>query len=298
MKWKRLAAWGCFTLFSVTTCVYAQSADPLDLEARCQAAEAVACNNLGAALEHGSNGFEQDKTAAIKAYEKACDLEEPYSCSNVAIMTHEGRGVDPDPAKALPWAKRGCNGGDPKGCDWAAKILRDADLQANALEVANLSRRGCEMDHASSCIWWGIALEDGTGVVQDKHAAIANYAKACDLDEGIGCYNAALTYKDNQNAFLGSDRFQNSASFAQRGCELRHAGACNTLGYALDIGRGVERDQAQARAVFEDTCAWDSGLGCYNLSQLLREGTGGPRDRGYAQELRRKACTLGYEKAC
>jgi TPR repeat protein len=49
---------------------------------------------------------------------------------------------------------------------------------------------------------------------------------------------------------------------------------------------------------FEKACSLDYGLGCNNLGVNYEKGLGVGKDASKAASLYKKACALGYEKAC
>lgn len=287
-----------FVVLSCLVClaVPVWAGSPLE-EANCEAGDAIACNEWGRDLELG-NGVAQDMARAQQMYAWGCELGQPYSCTNIGLFLQDGRVGETDVARALGYLQQGCEGGDPKGCSWVAKIHRDFVGYKDAVRAVEYARIGCDMNDSSACIWVGISYEDGAGVPKDLNRAVAQYSLACDMEDGMGCYNAALVLKHKSNDALGVDRFMRTNELAKRGCGLDHIRSCETLAYSLQTGRAVAKDLKRARALYEQTCAQDSGLGCSNLSKMVRLGQGGPLDSLRGFELKRKACDLGHTNAC
>ena len=60
----------------------------------------------------------------------------------------------------------------------------------------------------------------------------------------------------------------------------------------------LQADAARAASFLERACEGGDAEGCYDLGVAYEKGTGVKADRRRAAELSKKACQLGFERAC
>lgn len=87
-------------------------------------------------------------------------------------------------------------------------------------------------------------------------------------------------------------------TFAQRGCALGNAAACNDFAMALDHGAPFPQDLAAAARLYRDACRDGDAKACANLGSALEHGRGVARDEGGALVLLGDACTGGVRTGC
>ncbi len=81
-------------------------------------------------------------------------------------------------------------------------------------------------------------------------------------------------------------------------CADGDALACNLVGLMLHDGRsGATPDRAGAARSYRTACNLGAGIGCYNLSHMLRAGDGMPADEAEADRLLERTHRL-YETSC
>jgi TPR repeat protein len=81
-------------------------------------------------------------------------------------------------------------------------------------------------------------------------------------------------------------------------CAEGDALACNLVGLTLHDGRsGASPDRSGAARSYRQACNLGAGIGCYNLSHMVRSGDGVPADEAEADRLLERTHRL-YEAAC
>ena len=81
-------------------------------------------------------------------------------------------------------------------------------------------------------------------------------------------------------------------------CDTGDALACNLAGLLLHDGRsGATPNRGEAARHYRIACNLGAGIGCYNLSHVLRSGDGLPADETQADQLLERTHRL-YEGAC
>jgi TPR repeat protein len=176
--------------------------------------------------------------------------------------------------------EKACDTGDAIACNnWGYDLEHGHGVEQDKARARAVYERACDLGQAHSCSNVGLFLQDGRGGEADVTCALEYLRQGCKDGDPKGCTWVAKIHRDSE----GYQDARSAAEYAQIGCNLRDASA---------------KDVRRARQLYEQTCAQDSGLGCSNLSKMLRSGEGGPRDRGRATELNRRACDLGYARAC
>jgi TPR repeat protein len=112
--------------------------------------------------------------------------------------------------------------------------------------------------------------------------------KACDGGDVKACQQGAA-------AALAKLDAKTNFAFVDRGCALRDARACETLGEFYRHGIGTK--QNYRRAMKYSLLACDAGVaeGCLRAGFLHNEGQSVPVNKARAQDFYDKACALGYE---
>jgi hypothetical protein len=151
----------------------ARAVDPALEHARRMLAEAGRCDAPGTA----------DRAAACRT---ACDLGHSNSCHAAGVLAGE-------PAAALAFHDRACDGGSGLGCEAAARMRRTGpapDLDA----AERLDRRArfylrvhCEQRHARSCLVLGRLFATRRGGPADAGTSATYLARACSLGLPEAC---------------------------------------------------------------------------------------------------------------
>jgi hypothetical protein len=125
--------------------------------------------------------------------------------------------------------------------------------------------------------------------------AVPLLQKACDLDNGVGCFNLAGVLASDD---LGVKDPARSAALYLRACELGEGRGCLGAGMARFEGAGVEKDPAEALRLFDKACGLGEPESCKNVGVIYWEGAGVAQDRDAAIPYFRKACDGGYQDSC
>jgi hypothetical protein len=155
----------------------------------CDLGDPSACNNLGDALAYGE-GTERDVTRAAATFEKACHLGYALGCANLGYMAEHGEGVASDTARARALYHVACVSGDVYGCLHAEMLAaQDAGAPRDpTLALAHFGR-ACEKGaNAKACAFVGLLYEDGPdGKARDEAKSAQAMSRACKLGERRAC---------------------------------------------------------------------------------------------------------------
>jgi uncharacterized protein len=228
--------------------------------------QGASCNSLGNVLNNSAvEGFSPDPAAALEAYVKACDLSYDWGCANAAIFLRKPGPMEDRP-KAAGLAAKGCKTGDLEGAAAACNVL-------------------------------GYMYEKGeTGGVADPSGALGFYQIACDGGNAIGCSNAAVVLKNNDEIGTAQDALK----AAELACALppsyNSGKGCEILGDLLYKGlRGLTVDIPRGLAAYSTACDRSYAYGCNSAVQILRK-VETVKDLPRAAELAEKACGLAPQE--
>ncbi len=233
---------------------------------RCtRGADGLSCNELGRFYSSGALPVGlQDEVGAVDWYQRACDLEYAWGCTNAAW-----------------WLARG-----PQHVPWDAE------------RAAALYRRGCDrLGHWLSCRRLAELEMLGVGTEIDPHAAIGRLRRACDREDGeAACREAARHLEAGRGI---QPDLQEAHKLYARACSLGQDGACEDLG-AL-TARGVGDSQATSQMLLE-RCG-SSVRACVGLTAMAElSGLSVALLYDKAQSLQpewaAKACEQGQPRAC
>lgn len=158
-------------------------------------------------------------------------------------------------------------------------------------------RTRCEAGDAKGCLGLGAVLrgglKPGQPTPQGDKAAQA-FQKACDAGESSACVALGELYYQG----LGVPKNPASApALFEKACEAGDPVGCNDMGHALADG-AIARDLPRAAQFYGQACNDRASLGCFGLGVLTRDGRGVARDPAKAKQLFQKACAGGVKVAC
>lgn len=205
----------------------------------------------------------------IADIEKGCVPKKAEVLPKVVARTPTTtRGVAPVQADCadLDTCKKQCEGGDPKGCTGLGGLLR-AGLAAGKVSddgAAALAAflKACEGGEAASCVAGGEMSYQGLGVAKDSKAAEELFEKACTAGEPMGCNDMGIVLADKKET-------SKAAGYYEKACNDKSALGCVGLGLLARDGRGVPKDAARAKALFDRACKAGVQVGC-KLSQTVK----------------------------
>ena len=191
-----------------------------------------------------------------------------WSCNELGILLSEGAVTAANPEGAATAFAEACDLGLAIGCD-------------NAEVVA---AGGLQLTHASTTFAYAWAYEDSDPL-----------RKACDDEDGEGCYLLASAYRE------GRDVVENPAmalDLFRRSCDYGWAPACGEMAGIYLRGDGVEPDPARAAGSFNLGCEAGDAMSCLRLGLLLRSGQVAAPDTAQARAFIQRACDMGLPDAC
>lgn len=192
----------------------------------CELKHEQACTHAGLAYYQG-HGVEVNLKQALEFFTKASTLNSPQGSLFTGLFYQKGLGVNADQAQALNYFKQACDLKYGAGCFEAANLLSGSidpethTAETNTAEATTtttttasttdtpstvtkdfaaataLLEKGCELNHAESCLALGQQYLHGLGKPQDTTQAQQLFTKACDLKSTKACAYAASLKEQN-----------------------------------------------------------------------------------------------------
>ncbi len=188
------------------------------------------------------------------------------------VMKARGRAL-PSPARATPSTSSAVS---PKAALEAYQSGERAYKAKNYTQGAVHFETACGGGNGKGCTYLGYLYENGFGVNEDLGRAAQLYRRGCDRGSLTGCQNLGILY-------------MTGASGTQDDVRAREL---------LDQhGRGVTKDLARARELYERACNDDYAKGCSNLGTIYGKGYGVDVDRARARQSYAKAAVWGARSA-
>jgi uncharacterized protein len=262
--------------------------------------------NMGDAYRDGKYVKKDDKISAAW-YAKAAAQNDVVAIHNLSLAYLKGVGVGKDEKRAHELAMQAA------GLNFLPSLVQVAfdfdggrgatkdPVQANAY-----FKKAAELNSPTGQLYYGYALEDGSGgVAQDKKAACNMYLRAADNDHVDAMFSVGLCYfqgraqsqwsKDGEKAMMWMQRSADKGSgiaaqyagemyrdglvgisenkakarvWFQKGAELGNMNSQASIGLMYAIGDGGSRDLRQARFWWEKAAAQGDKNSAANLKKL------------------------------
>jgi TPR repeat protein len=168
------------------------SAAPRTPEARCDAGEASACDDIA---ERCVSTSPQDLPRAHALLLRSCnDLGDARGCYQLGDLYLVGIGVTADFGRAHALFDQACDHRYGRACKALGTLYIEGivahDYQPDPRGAVYM-RRGCESGDAEACLFYGDFLEQGRGVARDHEKAVTYFHRACEKGDSRGCDAAA-----------------------------------------------------------------------------------------------------------
>ncbi len=131
----------------------------------------------------------------------------------------------------------------------------------------------------------------------DSAGAARVLRRGCELHRsGESCFHLALLLHGTRGVAADHPEAQRLLGIS---CELGFPDACSEAGVNFIRGYGGRTDLAKAEELIKKACAGKSGIGCYSLGVITRDGsTGKTADLAQAIPQFQQACNYSYASGC
>lgn len=185
--------------------------------------------------------FEQGRFAeAVAIWEELAKTGDPEAQFNLSIMYAEGRGIEPDSAKAEYWNDRALKSDYPPAQHNHALTLLAQKKEKDAIALLEDSARS---DFAPSQYTLGKLYSYGLGVPEDPARAFEFIRLAAHSGMAAAQYNLGKSYRDGYGTAADIDA---SFTWFERAAQQGHGKAQAKLAARYGEGEGVAQDDVQA----------------------------------------------------
>lgn len=255
-------------------------------------------NNCGElAAKHLEQG---DVFKASELYSRGCELGDRTACYNAATIHADGYLGEQDFLTAKPFYEKACEMQESDSCSDLADEFDHIEDYANARVYY---RAACKLDHAYGCQQLAWNLEHDTTPIDLKQATMLNQ-KACDLGSGWACNNLGydyMGYDDEVNPHALKD-YAKGIKLMTLACDSYGIGsACTSLSYAYEKGHGVEEALDESLRYAVKACEGvnePSAGGCVRAGYGYNEGEGAAKNLDKSLYYYEQACNGGDSDGC
>lgn len=260
----------------------------------------------GLAYEMGHDALAAKRAdLAMQLFGAGCELGDPRSCYNVAVLTEE----EMRSATDAGWPRAvsisiimsaysdSCDLGFQRGCAMLVPYLRKAEYgMQDTGRAITVARAACEAGENFACAELAGMHYRGEGMAQDIPAAARLFRSLCDAQwQADNCFNYGLLLEQGQ---VRDPDGTPPVHFYRLGCRRGSDAACINLAIDYAAGGGWPEGRQIAAGLFEQACERGARVACTNLAALTYEHRLEPDYEARAAALYKKACGLGDGTAC
>jgi uncharacterized protein len=233
---------------------------------------------LAPALAHAQSA---DLVLCDRLAADAADPDKPADVKGVAEV------APTDIETAIKFCKRASGGSRRAMYELGRAYAANRQMQ----EAIVAWRKAADKGSTSAMVELGVLYGTGTGVARDDAQARKLFERAAQAGNPRGISNLAALGGGGAPADPARSR-----ELLVRAAET-NAEAQYQLGLMLADGTGGERDDVQARALFEKAAAQNHPGALERMGAFMQEGRGGPKDSTAAKAYYERAAALGDEDA-
>ncbi|EHS6173968.1 sel1 repeat family protein [Salmonella enterica] len=267
-----------------------------ELKALAKDNNAQALAELGFIYEYGV-AVPKDMIQAIKYYEQACHVEEPYFCYNARYFYLHGLGVMQDDVLAKELADKTSKADIDTDAQTVTRLIADEIDTAKQAAESDITQRSRFIETLRQYAGGGSAMAALITRLGYSKADILHLAELWaqerdpELNFIVGSlYDSGFVEVDDKEA--------RSLQWFRKAAELGQADAQNILGYFyLNGKRGIKRDLQKGGQWYELAAAQGNVDALINLGEIYYSGTQVPLDYARAFEFFERAAKMGKSRA-
>ncbi|MBW8880349.1 MAG: sel1 repeat family protein [Asticcacaulis sp.] len=214
-------------------------------DSACAAGAGEGCRQKAARLFYESDDA-ASQAQAIPLFTAACDAKQAWGCAGLADVYEDGKGgVAKDRAKAMAYAKSGCEqaqgSGRERACTQHGTYLTYGGDKVQINKGEQYLDASCRYGDSAACVWLGkVGLRGKQGATTTMVEGLYYERRGCDLDNGGGCAELALSY-DIGNGIEADPGV--AVQLYDKACRLKDAESC---GKATELAAGGARNLVPA----------------------------------------------------
>ncbi|WP_104578113.1 SEL1-like repeat protein [Helicobacter felis] len=242
---------------------------------------------------------------AMEYYQTAVQKGSADALDNIGSLYMYGQGVSKNYAKALEYFKKAAEKGSAVGAyDAGVLYSKGQGVPKDSKKANEYFMKAAERGWLAAFSIVGSMYATGNGVPKDLAKAREYYQKASDGGDAQGSYMLGYMYERGEG---GPKDLAKTLEYYQKASDGGYAEGSLMMGeifYFAEMAKkfGVTQDYDKALKYFgratKSTDKEVAGEANFILGVMYLKGDGVLVDKKQATEYVRKACDLGYEKAC
>lgn len=204
--------------------------------------------------------------------------------AHLGRMHFRGEGIPKDAAQAMKWLKSSAAKGNARGLYHLAELHQNGfGVPVNHAEYAKLLRQAADRGSADAMAELGQCHEYGSGIGWDPAQAKSWYEKASEQPKSR-FYPMTLAWMHQNGSGFPKDA-EAAFEFAKQATGQGYADGPRRMGMHFLNGIGVPKNPQAALAWFTHPDALEDPAALVSLADMLRTGTGVPKDTDRAAAL-------------
>lgn len=234
---------------------------------QCEAGHTANCTAEGSVLYFAGSG-ESNAGAAASYFRRGCDGGDPRGCLELhrALDKQDAPKAERDAALArgLSLTEKGCIGDHVQDCATRAHLLLEREDAASRRRARDIAARACTAHHNDACHAQLSAME----ALGDADAAVRQAASWCEAGSAEFCATTGdmLQLIATDPIAVAPQRIY----YYDKGCDLGSAFACGSLGTTLESTRR-QSERGRIVAAYQRACDLGFKLNC----QFAKNGGSG-----------------------
>lgn len=262
------------------------------LQKAADAGYALAQHELGRRYLKGDS-VTKDEARGVELTRQAAAQGLSNALWNMAIIYHNGWGVEKNETEARQWCDRALATGRLPYVVAVGQLYESGEVYPLNVEKAlELYRKAAHRDSRDGGFEFGRCLMEGQGIAEDRLAAEKWLTKALDAGNFQAAELLGVLYQDGIGV---SQDHQRAVSYFRQGAAAGDLRSTERLAIAYGQGKGVQQDDAEAARWYR--IAADGGLiaSQVNLGWAYEFGKGVPQSDTEAAVWYRKAAEGGND---
>ncbi|CAA6822140.1 MAG: Unknown protein [uncultured Sulfurovum sp.] len=265
----------------------------------------------------------KDSDEAEEYFLKACELQDPKSCSFLGYMYRSKNVNKKDEKRYFKFFYKACQLGNPESCMFVGSLYS----KTNPIQATRHYQKACELGNQRGCERLGRNYFSGYGIKKDRKQGINLFKKNCQLNHNgclwyVGFIGIGEEYKDlnisefkllkyncslnndlscNDLGFLSLEVYQDytkAENYFKKACQLQNQESCKMLGFIYKNKHTEKKDQKKSFYYFNKACELANPYACQYAGLMYWRGEGVQKDWGMSAQLYKRSCDLGNSVGC
>jgi TPR repeat protein len=233
----------------------------------------------------------QANSTEIETLKGTCGITNKQACLELGDIYRDKH----DFIQMKRYYETACMYNEPKGCiRLAREFAKRDDGESKFWEYRNYAD-ACELKSGEGCYEEAVMYVRGDGVKKDSKKAIQLYWLASGYGYAKADINLGNYYLQGHTV---RQNFKRATELFAKACQAGDMLGCNNLGLNYLRGAGMRPNKPKAFQLFKQACEGGGGEGCRNLGSCHFTGTATAKDTQKAYNTYLRSCQLNNAGGC